>query len=312
MIGLYYYNEQYRLCKESSLNLIKNGIGFTDSTCFYYAAISYAKLGEPDSAKILLSKTRKPQNLRDSLLFYMAVEEIDDDMAFSNKKNLPQSEILTDSAMRRSPKTVLTQSEMGSTIDELNKTNHKKSSQLKQLGQAALLALLVIAIMGWKIYKHRQNNKKLDTIAQNSKQSLDSMIKRIKNQEIVNERMVIAYNLQTQIFKKVFVVISNSERKERVSAVRKLLTPKFFKNVYEFLNIRYNNLANRLLNSNLITEKEANIICLHLCELPNFITMCYMNITSEHSVTTKKKHIIKKLLGKNVNIDDFLQFIDAK
>ena len=97
LAGNCFYDSDYYHSKELAMDIIRNGRDYCEETQFYYyAAISFIKLGQLDSALWVQSIIPEPQSLQDSLNYYILNAELAQAQGQLTEYhfNLAQSEII--------------------------------------------------------------------------------------------------------------------------------------------------------------------------------------------------------------------------
>lgn len=75
----------------------------------------------------------------------------------------------------------------------------------------------------------------------------------------------------------------------------------------EYVDLKHNKLVTIISSDKYnLTDRDINITCMHFAGYSNATIMAYMNATSEHSVTTRKRIIAKQILHNSAKIDDLL------
>ena len=77
LAGIYFYQNDFASAKELAIDILKNGVDYCNQTQFYYyAALSYIKMGYVDSAKSVLRIIPSPLDAVDSMNYYNTFAEI--------------------------------------------------------------------------------------------------------------------------------------------------------------------------------------------------------------------------------------------
>ena len=83
------------------------------------------------------------------------------------------------------------------------------------------------------------------------------------------------------------------------------MNEKFFEQLRIYVNHAHHSLADDMARHPDITPSDIDIICLHLCHMPNAIVRIYANVTREHTITNRKKQIAQKFFGPKGSTKDF-------
>ena len=87
-----------------------------------------------------------------------------------------------------------------------------------------------------------------------------------------------------------------------------VLTPEFFNVLRRYVDASHSNLATDMTARQDITEKEVNVICMHLCGISNGFIRIYTKQMNNHSVTNLKDIVAKKFFGEGGSIKDFSDY----
>ena len=80
-------------------------------------------------------------------------------------------------------------------------------------------------------------------------------------------------------------------------AIKKTLTPSYFNHLRKFVDYAYDGLASDMAKSKILKEKDINIICMYLCQLPNVVLRIYTGYASSQNTIRYRNQIIKKYFG---------------
>ena len=90
--------------------------------------------------------------------------------------------------------------------------------------------------------------------------------------------------------------------------LKDVLSEQFFMFLRQYIDASHNLMVTDMLANQQLSEQDINIICMHLCKIPNSVIRIYAGYTNEHSVTTRKERIVKIFLGKNAKISDIMNY----
>ena len=88
------------------------------------------------------------------------------------------------------------------------------------------------------------------------------------------------------------------------SVIKVTLSEQYFQQIRRLVNVRHHGLVTRLTDSHKLTIREINIICLHLCGMPNTVIAVYAE-RKTHSIPKVKARIAEKYFGEKCSFDDF-------
>ena len=81
----------------------------------------------------------------------------------------------------------------------------------------------------------------------------------------------------------------------------------FMERLQTYINHTHHSLVDAMKQNSRISEKEINVICMHLCHIPNAIISIYTG-TKEHSVINMKSITARKFFGENGKCEDFTNY----
>ena len=312
---LYYERHKYCDVINTSKKLIKLGESFPlNQTCYNIISISFAKLGRPDSAEIFLNLAPKPIQIEDSILRWRAIAEL----AYA-RGDLKTYAYNNDIAINKSDSVLLASQadkikEVEAKFDMAQKEVEHLTKQRQLISVIVVLSLIVIVI-SVVIYIQRKKielSKREVEVAQYQLSDLrnqiaDSLqqISALKQQQeaarpdeqlstlmgSIDNSLECYSSVLANLLKQ--MKASGSEKNSKLAAI---MNDEFFAQLYRFVNLRHDNLVDRLRAPEFnLTNEEINIICLDLCKFPNVIQWTYSNCDRYHSLHNKKKKIANKV-----------------
>ncbi len=327
LAGIYFYQNDFASAKELAIDILKNGVDYCNQTQFYYyAALSYIKMGYVDSAKSVLRIIPSPLDAVDSMNYYNTFAEIAN--AENNyevyKEYNEQSHNLTERILSESQKGEIALAE--GKFDKLQSEKHFKEKSSIAFKRTLILIVFFLIIIASLIFWGRQLLLKRANETKLIKSSLEDALFKLKEQanrnKTVSSLVSHRINALNELYQDIRVKINDESRvkriiplssvlkslNERQAIIKIRLNQKFwdemilsvngeYNGVYSFVEKHYPNL----------TDKELKIFCLLCANLsPQIIRLC-MNFTSAKTVTNYRSIIVKKKMGLDMSFEDFLK-----
>ena len=296
LCGLFYAKGMFAECKHTASELIKNNAKAVPEN-FYYLTMTYAKLGNKDSANIIFNMAPSPEDIPDSVLYHDMVAEImrlngktDDSMsAYKKSVDLAGSTIVAsigpESMVRLiSEKTAFLKAE----------DNHKL--QAKSHRYTLLILLLILLMISLTtIYFHHKSKCARRTI-----HSLQSELEQMDMDENLEE--VIGNEVKT--IQNLILAYYEKENKDAVKTLRNLKniaainnpSSSFWISIERYLNSKHNGIIAQIRKQcpNL-EQDDIKILSLYCCGMKPTFIMLAMNYTSLQTVYNKKNVISKRM-----------------
>lgn len=312
---IYYRQESYeKITNLAPKTLISLGYITNNRTIFDIVSISFSKLGLTDSATKYLEIAPTAVTIEDSISQMRAYSEI----ALINndiKEYTTSNEFVinkSDSLLFLNQAEKIREAEKK--YDIAQKDIEHLTKQRRLISVIAVLSLIVIVI-SVVIYIQRKKielSKREVEVAQYQLSDLrnqiaDSLqqISALKQQQeaarpdeqlstlmgSIDNSLECYSSVLANLLKQ--MKASGSEKNSKLAAI---MNNEFFAQLYRFVNLRHDNLVDRLRAPEFnLTNEEINIICLDLCKFPNVIQWTYSNCDRYHSLHNKKKKIANKV-----------------
>lgn len=309
------------------MDVLNNGQDYSNETQFYYYAIlSYLKLGHLDSAKQVMKLVPDPIDKVDSMNYYNALAEIAnvEDNHIMYKENNELAHEITESLLSESKKGKITVAEKEyDKIQDKTEFESKKNNGIKLFISIFLILLLIIIFISYyancklrnrinenSMIKHELENALADLKEQaNRNKTVSTLVAhRITALNYLYQDIRVRINDESKVKKVVplsSVIKSMNERNEILNIKldekfwidMKLSVDGEYNGIYSFVESNYPNLS----------EKDLELFCLLCANLsPQIIKLC-MNLSSAKTVTNYRSIIIKKKMGLDMSFDNFVQ-----
>ena len=118
-----------------------------------------------------------------------------------------------------------------------------------------------------------------------------------RNEELSGEIRNLQNSIESlsAVFRAIFTAIQKNPGRQLDATIKSLLTEKFFRNIYQYVEYTHNDLLNEIRSSGILNKREIDIVCLYLCHLPDSVIQVYAGLTNIRSVNKIKKTIAVKL-----------------
>ncbi len=335
LAGLYYYHYQdYSRAKDLAMGVMRDGKEYCkENQFYYYAALSYIKLGMLDSAKYVLSHTPSPKDAVDSMNRHQVIADIakaeKDLVAYS--KNLARSkdnQILTiKSKNNRQLKTA----ESDFSIHQAEKLEIATKHRNRYLTVILIIVISIMTMLVCFIIHMRQVIKKNAVDKRQIEMELISTIDELQEKQSQLQQMnqsvsklvacrlnAINELLENIKFKradtpeKAISIISLprfiSEVRDSYHPLKVELSDQFWKNIKQSVDGEFNGIVSYVESHypNL-SDKEMKMFCLLCAKIsPQLIKLC-LNQSSAKSISNYRGIIIKKKMGLDMTLEEFIQ-----
>ena len=327
LAGVYFYQDDFEIAKNLSVDIINNGKELCNQTQFYYYAIlSYIKLGKVDSAKQILKITPLPIDDVDSMNYYNVMAEI---AALEHNHHdyhdwNENSQRYTEQILSESKQVEVAVSEVEFDKQYAQNDYKKKKKMLLSGVSIALLCLLltivaIIYLFNLKLKRRIRKNEEIKKELEDALMKLQDEIEKNRSvSELVSHRMAALYELYHSI--RIRVTDDQSKKKilpltsvlkdmnDRKEILTINLNDSFWDEMILSVDGEYNGIYTFVkTNFPNLTEKELKIFCLQCANLSPQVIMHCMNLTTPRTVTNYKSLIIKKKMGLNLSFDEFVK-----
>lgn len=327
LAGLYYYQNNYVEAKNTSMDILRNGKDDCSETQFYYyAALSYLKLGNLDSAKYILNITPQPVDAVDSMNYYNVLAEIAnlENNHDIYKKYKELSHEITEQIISDSKKGRIAVAE--SEFEKVHSQIHFEVKMKEYIKITAAILLLLLVIFTIVYYSaRRQLIKRLDenkAIKHELEKALVDLNEQAQRNKSVSELVAYRTAALRELYQDIRVRIKDDNRvkkviplasvfqgmRERNEILELNLKEKFWENMKRSVDGEFNGIYSFVEhNFPNLTERDLKIFCLLCADLsPQLIRLC-MNLTSARTITNYRSVIVKKKMGLDMSLDTFIK-----
>ena len=306
LAGLYYVQNNFVEAKNTAMDVLMNGKDDCGETQFYYyAALSYLKLGNLDSAKYILRITPPPFDAVDSMNYYNVLAEIanlenDHD---SYKRYKERSHEITEQILSNSKKGKIAVTE--SEFEKVHSQNTLKQKHKSSFLWLAGLCFLIIMVLSFTFYHHKHRYGKIikDIKQQSANQLNDLSIlnDNIENLKIRDNQLKGFITSHLALMREMIEACYHNPQSKLTEQLKKIVqfqqhNGQKWTQLYHYIDAAYNNLISKTQDTYpQLNDKELMLIalvCLGFSYIQIAIIMGYSNATS---VSTIKQRLAKKM-----------------
>jgi hypothetical protein len=326
-----YHKHDYSKANALAMDVVNNGAEDSyEKQFYYYAALSYLKLGLTDSAKNVLSIIPEPIDAVDSMNYYDVVSKIAlaEDNMVEYSLNIAKSKALQSQFTLNRKEKELVKTDVNFQRQQANENVERANHRSNFLGLLIIIILIILVIT--IVLLNRRIKEKEEERAANEdelRKMINSLIEKtqqatqndVKASTLVNYRIEALNELFNSIkFKaheknnKKKTIITLSGLLNGLSDYYTLLNFKLSNNFWEKIKLsvdgEYNGIATYVEQSYPdLTEREVRMFWLFCANIsPQIIKIC-MNFTNARTATNYRSIIIKKKMGLDMTFDDYIE-----
>ncbi len=330
LAGLYFYaKNDFESAKSLAMDIVKNGAEDSyDTRFYYYATLSFLKLGLLDSAKYVFSITPEPIDAVDSMAWYDMNAQIADAesqqtayLENSLKSNNLKHQVLIDSKEKKivEGESIFHKQQ----VDDKAKKNNVLAIVLIIL---AAISFLLFALTLW--LKHRIKIKSIERteVERELKTSINDLNEIIKKQKDQNSAISKSVSYRFEALNELFesIKFKAKEKKDNKRSIVPLsrvlgflgeyyemsdveLAKSFWNKIELSVNVEYRGIATYVKeNFPDISEHDYRTFCLLCANIsPQIIKIC-MNFANVKTASNYRNYIIRQRLGLDMTFDEFI------
>lgn len=306
MAGYYFLKKDFQKSKQLSIEAINQAADLLkDSYAYYFACLSYLKIGNTDSAQYVLSIIPNPTTIEDSMQYHRCKAEI-------AQKISPKDIAIKQTNFADSIDDIIAQQSINNGLVAIDKSmeidyEKQKNQQIYfWISVAGLIVIILILYLLWRWYHHNRIVSQLQSELNLQKEKLITSFEQLAELEqkgiendINIERIVTSIDTSLECYSQVMANLLTHYKttsSEKSKKIHEMFDKDFFARLYLYINTRYHHLLDKLQNPDFkLKPEEINIICLDLAKFPNAIIWLYSNCDRPRSVHLKKKIIADKI-----------------
>ena len=329
LAGYYYNNKEYHETIKYAMIALNEGKEYLhDNYAYFFALQSFLEEGQSDSAQYVLSIFPEPNSPVDSMQYFRCIAEL---QRFNKQSNLAFDTVFIADSLENELSTNGRNNGLIKIEAECDKVVAQNKT-IKRIIAVSIAIILLVILSSLFFFKNRylktQTEDLLEEISKLNIQINDSFlkIKKLKQDQInieykfqeqvssinlINEKAVsntihkidLSIECYSSLMEKLLRIhkLSSGEKNKKI---REILSEEFFKQLHEYVDLRFNTLIEKLKSPQYkLTIEEINIICLELCKFPASIIWIYSDCDRIHSVYRKKKQIAAKVNNSNTIAD---------
>ena len=335
LAGFYFYRYQdYRQAKDIAMDVYHNGRQFSYETQFYYyAAMSYIRLGMLDSAKFILKETPAPVCTVDSMNRFEVVAEI-----AKTENNLKDYSANISHSNGAQMRFVLSRQEdklkkAESDYDKIQTQDHVERANRKRLLTAiSIIVVILTMLLTWLTMRFKRaikrKNEERNAIEHDLNQIITELEQKQLDQEQNQKTISKLVNYRLDALNELFGSIkfeSKGEKKDNIRSIVSLsgvvrglsdiyrvqkidLSDDFWEKMKMSVDGEYNGIVSYVEKEYpSLTLRELRLFTLICAKVsPQIIKMC-LNYSNVNSVTNKRTIIIKQKMGLDLSLETFIE-----
>jgi len=329
-----YYTKDYRKANLLSMEVLKNGRNQSNEKQFYfYAALSFLRLGLVDSAKYVLRVTPAPVDRVDSMNYHKIVAEIakaeNDQKSYDNSLRKSYENEVRIVSEKQDAKLKMVEDEYNTSQLENHVASVSRSNHLLTiiLSISFILTLLLICLTS----QLRRSNRKKEAEMNNLEHTLLEIISALEEKQLkldqAQREMVKCVSYRIDALRELFNSIkfkSNEKKQDGIrtvvslsSVVRGLnevyqplkieLSADFWEKMRVSVDNEYNGIVSYVESHYpALTQKEIRLFTLLCAKLSPQLIKMSLNYTHVNSITNNRRIIIKKKMGLDMSFENFV------
>lgn len=306
LAGLYFYQNDYVEAKNTAMDILKNGRDDCSETQFYYfAALSYLKLGNLDSAKYILNITPQLVDAVDSMQYYSVLAEIAnlENNHDIYKKYKELSHEITEQILSNSKKGKIAVTE--SEFEKVHSQNTLKQKHKSSFLWLAGLCFLIIMVLSFTFYHHKHRYGKIikDIKQQSANQLNDLSIlnDNIENLKIRDNQLKGFITSHLALMREMIEACYHSPQSKLTEQVKKIVqfqhnNQQQWTQLYYYIDAEYNGIISKTRNAYpQLNDKDLLLIALTTTGFSYIQIAIIMGYTNATSIGTIKQRLAQKM-----------------
>ena len=325
LAGVYMYQKEYAHANALAMDVLRHGSEYSYETEFYYyAAMSFIKLGKLDSARYVMSIMPAPEDKVDSLTFYNLKAEIskaEDDPNRYNENLAYSKNLLGDILYSSKAEELLKiESEFDRQKQELKNAAAKTRILFVIIATSVLLILLSI-LTYWMSHRNKTIRQEHAAMTKELEQAIAQLEDMKNNATDKSATGLVGLSAINELYDSIKMKIDDENRSRRVITLSSLLksmyerreilelklNDSFWEKIRSSIDSEYKGILTYIKNHYpSLTQKELDYFCLLCAGLSPHLIMLCMNVTNAKTVTNYRSQIMKKL-GLDMSFDVFIE-----
>ena len=330
LAGVYLFQGEYSEASALAMDVLRHGKEHClQNQYYYYAAMSFIKMGMIDSAKYVMSIMPPPKDDVDSLTVYNLTAELSKSEGQMEKygKNLYRSNKVESDILLSSCKGELM---MIDTVFEHQQFELRNTAVIKRHELLISVAIAMLIILSLFIWWLRRSHKIAQQIARQEKeqmaveleQALTELNERRQDTNDINVSKIVALRLEAikELYQDIRVKEENSSRVKKIVPLssflkslhdcNSLMPLKLKDTFWQKMKASVDGELNGIITFveqryPVLTTRDVQFFCLICAKIsPQLIRLC-MDVTNAKSVTNIRGFLMKKM-GHDMTFDEFV------
>ena len=329
LAGILLFKREYGRANELAMDIIRNGMEYCDETQFYYyAALSYIRMGKIDSAKAVMQIMPSPVDAVDSITFFNLAAELNaaDGDYKQYAQNLARSKNISIRILSSSKEEELILTE--SNYIQMQNQEHNRVLRQYNSSLMTLIILAIVIIIGITILAVRLKNRiqSIKNEAANIKKELEQIISNLKKEKevskgIVSDLVSLRISAIQELYRDIRLKSTDEDKVKKIISLNSMLKSLNDKKLFMSLNIKNTFWEKMRLsvdgeykgiltfvekNYPDLTDDDLKLFCLLCAKIsPQIIRLC-MKYDNPKTVTNYRSKIIRKRMGLDMSFDEFV------
>ena len=326
-----YYKKDYRKANLLSMDVLRNGSGQSyERQFYYYAALSFIKLGLLDSAKYILGITPAPVDRVDSMNYFNLLSEIEkaNNHPSSYASNALKAAEYINDILSDTKEYQLYASEIEFDKRKIEKNSIVLSRYNHTLITALLIVLSLLLFLLFAIFCLRKKQMKQLCDIENYRKELESALTELKqqkkrNSEAVSKHLGYRIAVLNELYHAIRLKRNDNDEKRKIvvplsSLLKELnennkllkinLNETFWNKLRLSVDAEFNGIVSfveRRFPS--MRDSDIKLFTLLCARIPPQIINLCMNYTNSKTSSTYRNRIVKKKMGLNMTFDEFIE-----
>ena len=334
LAGFYFYHyKDYERAKNLAMEVMHNGSDQSNERqYYYYAALSYVRMGMIDSAKLVLNATPAPIDVVDSMNRHQVMAEIakaKNDVV-SYVSNMTCSKDNQIQIMANSKDNQLKNAETEYLKIKAEQQEVKAKSKYRNLTIALLITSIVVILLVGLVYylKYiiKTNNQQREEAIKVLTGTITELNEKRKNPSQMQGSVSELLRYRVKALNELFDSLK-FKAKDKNGRIRSIIPLSSVINgmsdTYQLLNIELSDTFWERMKRSVdgeykgiisyieknypnVTEKELHLLCMMCADIPPQIIKLCMNYSNVRSIYSNRSFIMKNKMGLDMTFDEFI------
>ena len=329
LAGLYMSQEKYRQANEMAMDIFHHGReDCGENQYYFYAALSYVKLGLLDSALFVMHALPELKAPVDSMNYYNLMAEVakaNNDLKAYGDYTAISKDITTRITVSRKEQ-VLVKAEQDFNIQQIEK-GHAESRERSLFLLLAILvsAIFILALLIRHIFRQRKRIKTDENTIRDVKNELETAFEDLQilrsRTDKISELVGYRFAALNELYQTIRIRVSDDGKTKKVIPLSSLfkdmhddrsilkvnLSDTFWENMKLSVDGEFNHIVSFVeQNHPELNDKDIRLFCLLCAGLsPQIIRIC-MDYTHEKTASNKKAKLMQKM-GLDMKFNEFIE-----